>query len=46
MLVQHKEMPNLNISENKIVNNEAVRRFGVISSIIKAFILRKCVTLR
>jgi hypothetical protein len=23
MLVQHKEMPNLNISGNKVVNNEA-----------------------
>jgi len=41
MLVQHKEMPDLNISGNKIVNNVAGRIFGIISSIVKAFVCRK-----
>jgi hypothetical protein len=41
MLAQQKEMPNLDISGNKIVNNEAGKCFGIISSIIKTFVSRK-----
>jgi hypothetical protein len=41
ILFQHKKIPDLKISGNKIVNNEAGRNFSIISRVFKAFVCRK-----